>query len=294
MLKRFFAATVLVPVASIASAEISASVQWQGPHVLGGGAGQPAGTVVWVLDLQVTVTGDDAWVFAGGPTVGIPWITLRHGTFFQATVNDGNPPYPWLFQIPAFADSQWTSFFTTHLGYPNTPDQGVSASFMAGPIDNPRALIAEWFCAPDGNNYAGTFTIARFAIIPDPPPNEDMRFFMDMQIGGRETPPIRFTWCWPLTVPPPGDVNYDFFVDLRDLAALLGVYGTCSGEPDYDPRADVDSSGCIDRADLTILLFYYGTNVNGLLPAEYPGDPDGDDQETRGNQETRETSDSHQ
>ena len=256
MLKRLFVGTVLVAAVSVASAEITASVLFLGSHVLDGSGGQPAGTEVWVLDLQVTVTGDDAWVFAGGPTVGVPWITLRHGTFFQATVNDGNPPYPALF--PFVPDSQWTSFYTTPLGYPNTPDHGIPVSFVAGPIDNPRALIAEWFCPPDGDNYPGTFTIARFAIIPDPPPNEDIRFFMDMQIGSRETPPFRLTWCWPLTVPPPGDVDYDFSVDLQDLATLLGVYGTCSGEPDYDPRADVDSSGCIDMADLTILLFYWG------------------------------------
>ena len=41
----------------------------------------------------------------------------------------------------------------------------------------------------------------------------------------------------------PGDVDDDGDVDLADLAALLGAYGACEGDPYYNPRADLDGSG---------------------------------------------------
>ena len=59
-------------------------------------------------------------------------------------------------------------------------------------------------------------------------------------------------------VPVPGDVDLDGDVDLSDLAALLGAYGACTGDLQYNPAADFDSSGCIDLADLAELLENYG------------------------------------
>ena len=55
-----------------------------------------------------------------------------------------------------------------------------------------------------------------------------------------------------------GDVDGDGDVDLSDLAALLGSYGDCEGDPDYNPAADFDDSGCVDLSDLATLLGNYG------------------------------------
>ena len=55
------------------------------------------------------------------------------------------------------------------------------------------------------------------------------------------------------------DLDCDGDVDLSDLAAVLGVYGACEGEPNYNPYADFDDSGCVELSDLAELLGHYGT-----------------------------------
>jgi chitinase len=55
----------------------------------------------------------------------------------------------------------------------------------------------------------------------------------------------------------PGDIDGDCDVDLSDLAALLGAFGHCVGEPEYNPDADFDGNGCVDLADLAELLAHY-------------------------------------
>ena len=55
-----------------------------------------------------------------------------------------------------------------------------------------------------------------------------------------------------------GDVDGDGDVDLSDLAALLGAYGTSCGDPNYNPDADLDGDCDVDLSDLAALLGHYG------------------------------------
>jgi len=58
--------------------------------------------------------------------------------------------------------------------------------------------------------------------------------------------------------PCPGDINGDDEVGQVDLGILLSAWGTCIGDPLFEPSADLDGSGCIDQPDLGILLANFG------------------------------------
>ncbi|HSR42500.1 MAG TPA: dockerin type I repeat-containing protein, partial [Longimicrobiales bacterium] len=50
--------------------------------------------------------------------------------------------------------------------------------------------------------------------------------------------------------PLPGDLDGDGAVGSSDEALLAGLYGSASGDPDYDSGADLDADGAIDVTDL--------------------------------------------
>ncbi len=59
-----------------------------------------------------------------------------------------------------------------------------------------------------------------------------------------------------------GDFNLDHNIDLTDLSLLLAAFGTCDGDPGFDPVLDMDDSGCVDLTDLSLLL----TDFGGMCP----------------------------
>src|SRR5271157_321982 len=58
--------------------------------------------------------------------------------------------------------------------------------------------------------------------------------------------------------PIPGDVNHDGKVNLQDLVTLALAYGSKPGDTNWNPNADIDGNGVVDRADLAILAQHYG------------------------------------
>ncbi len=57
---------------------------------------------------------------------------------------------------------------------------------------------------------------------------------------------------------PDGDIDGDGDVDQADLGALLGAYGSCDGDANWNQGADLNSDNCIGQDDLGILLGNYG------------------------------------
>jgi len=212
-----------------------------------------SGIYVSSWDLVVTIEGDDAWTCAGGRQVGEPWVWICPGTFYQDPVGSDIQPNPAFFEY--YPDLEYDSFYTTHLGWPNTPDQGVVPNFAFGPINEPRRLTADWCWTPDGNYYPGTYTIARFTVIPGD--EDDWCGDYEVQIGSLETAPEPYgnwyTCCC-------GDIDRDRDIDLTDLAQLLANYGTTS-EASYSD-GDLDGDDDVDLEDLAELLSVYGTDCD--------------------------------
>ena len=66
--------------------------------------------------------------------------------------------------------------------------------------------------------------------------------------------------CWvDAGIPCPGDIDGDLDVDLTDLSIMLAAFGTCVGDPAYNPDADFDNDGCVSLSDLSVQLALFGT-----------------------------------
>lgn len=58
--------------------------------------------------------------------------------------------------------------------------------------------------------------------------------------------------------PCPADLNDDGEVGLADLGAMFSAYGSCPGDGNYNPAANLDENPCITLGDLGALLAAYG------------------------------------
>jgi hypothetical protein len=55
-----------------------------------------------------------------------------------------------------------------------------------------------------------------------------------------------------------GDLYKDGKIDMRDIGAICGLYGTRQGDPAWNPEADLDGSGRVDMRDIGIQCTNFG------------------------------------
>ncbi len=192
--------------------------------------------------LRVIVTGADTWSVAGGLNVGDPWVVLEGATFYQHPLNDGNPPD--LGSFPYFPDSAFTSFYTTHLGYPNVQAMGVAPDFAYGPADTATALNGYWYLTPDDNDYPGTYVIAQFTVLPDSP---EWSGTINMDIGTREVGVVAFSWSIDDNDTP--DCNENWTWDGWEIANGTSEDCNDNGIPD-ECELDCNGNGIHDYCDI--------------------------------------------
>jgi hypothetical protein len=56
-----------------------------------------------------------------------------------------------------------------------------------------------------------------------------------------------------------GDADNNGEINLFDLVIVAAVYRSCAGDPNFDPRADINETGCVDIFDLVLVATNYRT-----------------------------------
>jgi hypothetical protein len=65
-----------------------------------------------------------------------------------------------------------------------------------------------------------------------------------------------------------GDLNFDDIVDNEDLVLFMDAYGSCNGDPHFNPLADYNGDGCVGMADLAIWYECYLCFLDPNCPEE--------------------------
>ena len=190
----------------------------------------PNGTVVnWV---ELNYIGGPDWFFVHVGMLG--WADTDNNTYDLRAIGNGGPNWVNLDQFDAPQRSVgWHTFTMVHKG--NRIDLYVDGLLSYKNLQlNAETTYAR---ADVGGGYNGDVTIWADDFI------------------------VEYGPVWFGDVPEEsivGDVDGDGDVDLSDLAALLAAYGSCVGDPNWNPAADFVEDGCITLTDLAALLGNYG------------------------------------
>jgi subtilisin family serine protease len=64
--------------------------------------------------------------------------------------------------------------------------------------------------------------------------------------------------AWYANQRPPGDVNSDHYVNIKDVTIVSAAYGSKPGEPNWDPRADINIDNHVNIKDMVIVQSNFG------------------------------------
>lgn len=113
--------------------------------------------------------------------------------------------------------------------------------------ESPKTHLSHWNLLAGGMHKLSIAYRAR----------RSMTIWADGRLASGRTPRLEWEWTRLFGM---GDCDNDGDVDLADLAALLGHYGTTGGALDTD--GDLDGDGDVDLSDLATLLGNYGSGIS--------------------------------
>lgn len=210
------------------------------------------GPVRWIDILNMAGNGD--W-FAIGTDVDLNDWALRNG---ELIAEYGGP-------VTALATEQWRSL-------ESVGSSGSGEYLLVGSTDNPhlrrnyvltlngtRVLVRRGNTVDlNGNGLpdddAHVAYMMRWHAYPFLSSDGWLYFMAEVTGGGVDGEALLRT-----KVSCIGDIDTDGDIDLSDLAALLGVYGTDYTDNDFLDGADLDGNGVVELADLAALLAIYNT-----------------------------------
>ena len=156
--------------------------------------------------------------------------------------------------------------------------------YWTGPVGSPDITIVDpdhpWAKdLPLTNDFNNTYASRYMLRIIDPAPHliaingDGDKTIVTKRLGhGRFTYFINHGWDNAWTDPgdyrylkiflrnvlrPLGDVNHDHYVDQMDLSLIGEALGTVTGDPDYNPDADLNKDGRVDVDDIILFKDYW-------------------------------------
>lgn len=83
----------------------------------------------------------------------------------------------------------------------------------------------------------------------------------EILLGETDTSDNTLTTDFSICVTITGDIDADFDVDIFDIVAIAGAYGSEEGDPAYHPNYDLDCNGTIDIFDIVAAAGHYGESL---------------------------------
>ncbi len=66
----------------------------------------------------------------------------------------------------------------------------------------------------------------------------------------------------PWIAAPPGDINRDGKVDIKDVAIAAKAFGSCPGHPRWNPISDINLDGRVDIFDIALIAKMFGNHYS--------------------------------
>jgi len=127
-------------------------------------------------------------------------------------------------------------------------------SFNVTLYANETSVASQIINLSSGNSTISTFLWNTVDVTKS---NYTLSAYIDTIIGETDLYDNNFTGCW-VVVTLPGDIDGDRDVDIFDIVAIAGAYGSEAGDPEYNLNYDIDGDGDIDIFDIVAAATHYG------------------------------------